>query len=75
MRDDDFESSEHISSGEMDLDKTTAREMLSVVAHMFYTAPKGSDPFLDIAFPDEMGQNCVMRMYLVKHPDIYNTMH
>lgn len=75
MRDDEIQQTKHISSGEIDLDKTTARELLSVVAHMFYTAPKGSDPFLDIAFPDEMGQDCVMRMYLVKHPDIYNTMH
>lgn len=75
MRDDEIQQTKHISSGEIDLDKTTARELLSVVAHMFYTAPKGSDPFLDIAFPDEMGQNCVMRMYLVKYPDVYNTIH
>lgn len=75
MTDEEYGSSKHTSSGEIDLDKTTARELLSVVAHMFYTAPKGSDPFLDIAFPDEMGQNCVMRMYLVKHPDVYNTIH
>lgn len=75
MNEDEFRSSETISSGEIDLDKTTAREMLSAVAHMFYTAPAGSDPFLDIAFPDEMGQKCVMRMYLVKHPDMYNTIH
>lgn len=69
------EEYDSIKTGKLDLDGVTAREMLSVIASMFYTAPEGSDPFLDMQFNDEMGQGCIMRMYLVEHPDAYNTIH
>jgi len=69
------EEYESIKTGTFDLDEVTAREMLAVVADMFYTAPEDSDPFLDISFNDEMGQGCVMRMFLVSHPSAYNTIH
>ncbi len=61
-----------VTSGMLDLDKISAKDMLLIITDMFDNAPPNSKPYLDVAFEDTWGQRRAMRMRILGEKHDHN---